>query len=185
MLAMGRKQSSKNVTPLLKSKTVDLVRSSMTHREVSIFYNVPKNTIKTIIRRNKISKNGRGITKNGRKFKLGLSCVQRLLNYVRENNSLPLFAIAAIFRATDGDTVSERTIRRCLHNNGIRSYIAAAKTFLTAKHIASRLSWCADILHWKQVQWNSVAFTDEPSFTLRPLRNHMKTLEKSEHSLRT
>ena len=68
---MGRKQGSKNVNPLLKIKIIDLVRSGMTHREVSLFYSVPKNTIKTIIRRKKLNKNEKGIRKNGRKFKLG------------------------------------------------------------------------------------------------------------------
>ena len=48
LVDMGRKQASKNVIPLLISKIIDFVRSGMTHGEVSLFYNVPKKTIKTI-----------------------------------------------------------------------------------------------------------------------------------------
>ena len=48
-------------------------------------------------------------------------CVRRLLSYVKDNNRLPLFAIAARFRNADGDAVSERPIRRYQHKNGIRS----------------------------------------------------------------
>ena len=45
----GKKQGSKNVTPLLKSKTIDVVLSGMTHRKVSLFYIVPKSTIRTTV----------------------------------------------------------------------------------------------------------------------------------------
>ena len=89
-----------------------------------------------------------------------------------------MFAIAARFRNADGDTLSARTTHRYRHKNRIRSYIAAAKPFLTAKHIAFRLSWCAGRLRWTILQWNSVAFTDESSIALCPLKNHMRVWRK-------
>ena len=40
--------------------------------------------------------------KLGRKPKLGPRCVRRLVNFVKKNNTKPLFAIAAQFRALHG-----------------------------------------------------------------------------------
>lgn len=49
---------------------------------------------------------------------------------------------------------------------------------LGAPFIASRLSWCVDRLHWTELEWNNVAFADEFSFTLRPLKSHMRVWRK-------
>ena len=60
--------------------------------------------------------------------------------YVQEKNREPLFIVAVWFRTLDGSKLSERTIRRILYKSGIRSYVAASKPFLSAKHIAARLN---------------------------------------------
>ena len=51
------------------------------------------------------------------------------------------------------------------------SYVAAAKPFLSAKNISERLSSYAERQQWTLQKWQSVAFTDEASLALRPLRN--------------
>ncbi len=51
-------------------------------------------------------------------------------------------------------------IRRYLHANEIQSYLAAAKPYLSAKHIADRLNWCITWQQWATTPWDSAAFTD-------------------------
>ncbi len=138
---MGRQSGSKNVSPGLKSKI-------MTPSYVARFYNVPRNTIQTIIRRSKQVVTKSVIAKPGRKYKIGPRCVRRLLNYVRDNKRLPLFVIAARFRTLDGTKLSERTIRRYLHKDGVRSYVAASKPYLTTRHMTARLHWCMERYQW-------------------------------------
>ncbi len=114
------------------------------------------------------------INKPGRKHKLGPRCIRRLLNYVKANNREPPFVIAARFRTKDGTKLAQRTIRRYLHKNGVRSYVAASKPFLSAKHMEARLKWCTMRRQWTLQQWGMVEFMDESSFTLRPLKNHTR-----------
>ena len=82
--------------------------------------------------------------------------------------------IATQFRTVHGTKLSVRTIRRYLHSSGIRSYVAASKPHFTLKHINARLNWCTERCVWSIAEWNKVAFTDEASFTLRPLKNYVR-----------
>ena len=170
---MARTRGSKNLSIELKSKIIDLVRAGISPSYVSRFYNVSRNTVKGIIRRSKQVPTLTTVTKPSRKHKLGPRCVRRLLNYVKSNRQ-PLFVVAARFRTLDGTKLSERTIQRYLHKNGVRSYVAASKPYLTAKHIEARLNWCMERYQLTVHQWGMVAFTDESSFTLRPIRNHTR-----------
>ena len=166
---MGRAKGSKNASLLLKSKTKDLIKSGMTPSEVANFSNVSRNTVKSIIRRSR-QVTTPPIEKPVRLHKLGSKCVRRLLNYVRDNLSLPLFSNASQFRSANGDRLSECRIRRYLLRNGITSYVAANKPFLTERHVSYRLNWFATRMNWTQEMCNKVAFTDEASFTLRPFK---------------
>ena len=174
---MGRAKGTKNVSVLLKSKIMDLIKSGMTPTEVSNFHNVSRNTVKSIIRRSRQVKPAQ-IRKPGRLHKLGPRCVRKLLNYVRDNGRLPLFAIASQFRAANSERLSVRTLQRYLHRDGINSYVAAVKPFLTERHISYRLNWCPKRRNWTQEMWDKVAFTDEASFTLRPIKNYVKVWRK-------
>ena len=171
---MARTRGSKNLFIELKSKIIDLVRAGMTPSYVSRFYSVSRNTVKGIIRRSKQVPTVTTVMKPGGKHELGPRCVRRLLNYVKSNNRQPLFVVAASFRTLDGTRLSERTIQRYLHKNGVRSYVAASKPYLTAKHIEERLNWCMERYQWAVHKSGMVAFTDESSFTLRPMRNHTR-----------
>ena len=67
-----------------------------------------------------------------------------------------------------------RTLQRYLHRNGINGYVAAVKPFLTERHISYKLNWYAARMNWTQEMWDEVAFTDEASFTLQPIKNRTK-----------
>ena len=152
-----------------------VLRSGMTRKEVANFYDIPVNTVKSIIRRrNKEATNKSLMKKQGRKLSLGPRYIRRLLNFVRNNNKQPLFYIASNFKALNGSTLSQKTIKRYLQKNGIRSNIAASKPYFTSKHIAARLNWCITRQQWSMQQWDKVAFSDESSFTLKPIKNHSR-----------
>ena len=149
---MGRAKGSKNAFVLLKSEIIDLIKSGMTPIEVANFYNVSRNTVKCITRRSRQVKSAQ-IKKPGRLLKLGSRHVRRLLNYVRDNGMLPLFALPSQFRAANGERLSIRTLQRCLRRNGINSYVAAVKPFLSERHTSYRLNWCATRINWTQEMW--------------------------------
>ena len=175
---MGRKVGSKNLTKEMTGKIEDLSRAGHTPTYIANFYKLSRNTVKAVIRSSKLKQSAIVKKKAGRKHKLGPRCVRRLLNYVRDNNRQPLFVIAARFRTKNGEKLSERTIRRYLHKNGVKSYVAASKPFLTANHVTARLNWCVIRQQWSIQQWSRVAFTDESSFTLRPTKNYTRVWRK-------
>ncbi len=158
----------------LQAKVIELIRADKIPTYLSYFYKVSRNTVKSIVRRSKQYQPEPLLCKSGREHKLGPRCILRPQNYVKANNSQPLFVIAARFRTVDGTKLSQRTIRRYLHKNGVSSYVAASKPFLTTKHMETRLNWCTIRREWTMQQWSTVAFTDESSFKLRPLRNHTR-----------
>ena len=173
-VTMGRRKGSKNLSQGQKEKILDMVRSGLTQGYVADFYGIPKNTVKYLVGRAKRKNEKDRTSKPGRKHKLGPRCQRRLIKYVRDNNKQPLFVIAARFRTLDGTKLSKRTIRRYLHKKHIRSYIASSKPFLTMKHIDARLSSRTLRHAWTMQQWSKVAFTDECSFTLRPMKNYIR-----------
>ena len=73
------------------------------------------------MRRHRLLSNGCAKKKMGSKCKLGPRCVRRLLIYEQKNNKMPFHTIAMNFRASNGAQLSERTVRRYLHNNGVFS----------------------------------------------------------------
>ena len=145
---MGRPKGARTVSPVLKSKVLDLLQAGKSYAYVSEYYSISKNTIKCIARCKKYVTEGVQQKPFGRKPKLGPRCVRRLLNYVRENSKLPLYAIAVRFRTLRGSNLSDRTIRRYLHKNEIQSYVAAVKPYLNTKHVTDRLNWCVLYQQW-------------------------------------
>ena len=117
--------------------------AGLTPSHIAKHYKMSRNTAKTIIRRSKqvpiVTSNTIG-KRNGRKPKLLTENYEHLINYVRKRIKEPLYTIAVQYRTRDGQPLSARTIRRYLHNNGIRSYVAASKTYLSAEHVAARLN---------------------------------------------
>ena len=85
-----------------------------------------------------------------------------------------MYVIAAQYRTQNGLKLSKDTIRKCLHSNGVQSYVAAVKPFLSDRHVTARLNWCTARQQWTTEKWSTVAFSDESSFTLRPIKNHSR-----------
>src|SRR5262249_47275110 len=62
--------------------------------------------------------------------------------------------------------VSICTIRRALHDIGLKSRIARVKPFLSDTHKAKRLKWAKERKDWGNEEWSRVIFTDESSVEL-------------------
>ena len=115
----------------------------MTPTEGTNFYKIPRNSVEHILRRAKPQNLEEASKQLGRRPKLGPGCVRRLIVFLRKNNRMPLFAIAAQFGTLDGIPIAPKTIRKFLHKSTIKSYVAASKRYLSTNHIAARLIWCS------------------------------------------
>ncbi len=63
--------------------------------------------------------------------------------------------------------VSRSTIRRRLHNAGLRSRRPATVPDMTPDHERIRLAWCRHRRRWNQIQWGNILFSDESRFCLK------------------
>ena len=62
-------------------------------------------------------------------------------------------------------TLHTNTVRKYLHDDGIRCYAAKKKPHLTGKQRQSRLGWCREKRDWKE-EWKRIIWSDESRFTL-------------------
>ncbi|CAF1511622.1 unnamed protein product [Rotaria magnacalcarata] len=63
--------------------------------------------------------------------------------------------------------VSERTVRRRLHEAGLQYSLPLSKPFLTSKHRQDRLQWATQV---QNLDWNKIIATDETTFRLNTVR---------------
>ncbi len=104
---------------------------------------------------------------------------------IDENKFKPLHVTASKFRTAKDERISTRTIRRYVHRAGIRNYNAVSKPYLTRNHINARLHWAIMRLNWIHMDWNNVMFSDESSFTVRPLHLRKRVWRKNGTRFRT
>ena len=156
----------KQVSREKKYAISEMVRAGISLRKVATFYNISRDTVASIIRRNQI--NNSATSKHGRNHMLTERCIRRLIRCVVSNRFKPLFIIANEFRTMRGSKISVRTIRRYLHKNGIYNYAAVSKPYLSRKHMNARLIWANIYGTWSTEQWSKVAFSDESAFKIKP-----------------
>lgn len=63
--------------------------------------------------------------------------------------------------------VSVSTIRRRLHEAGLKNQIAVQKTLLEQRHRDQRMEFASVVESWTPENWRAVIFTDEASFCTR------------------
>ena len=62
--------------------------------------------------------------------------------------------------------MSTQTVRRRLHEVGLRSRAAPIRVTLTRNHRQARRAWARDHVNWTVADWTPVLFTDESRFCL-------------------
>ena len=55
-----------------------------------------------------------------------------------------------------------------MHASNIRNYVAVSKPFLSKRNILARVEWAKLHRTFDANRWDTVAFSDESSFTVRP-----------------
>ena len=174
---MAARRRWKQMSTEQKHAICELARAGMSERKIAQFYCMSRNTVASILRRNRINNSVPG--KRGRKYMLSQRCVRRLLRFVSINRFNPLYVIANEFRTQDGSKLSVRTIRRYLRKHGYHNYAAITKPFLSRKHMNARLCWANIYGNWSTEQWSTVAFSDESSFTIKPTSLRIRVWRKN------
>ena len=129
---------------------------------------MPRSTVASIMRRYCINGTTKLSERRGSKPKLSTRAVRLLLKHARVHRFDPLYVIATKYRQHTGIQLSINTVRRYLHQNGIDSYVAVSKPYLSDKKVKARIRWDNMHLSWAHSEWDKVAFSDDSSFTEKP-----------------
>lgn len=140
-----------------KQLIIQLHVRGFTQHLISDQLNCCKKTISTIItnwRRGKIA--GRCKTKR-RAYKLSAQKTFLILNYFIEN---PFNTHKQCIKDLNM-SLSSNTIRRVLQGDGIKSYVACPKPFLSMRNQIKRLRFAMNVRGWTSEQWANVVYIDE------------------------
>ena len=171
LVVMGKKKGTKNVDNGRCRTIYDLHIGGMKKSVIARVLKMRLGTISAIIKR---QKQGKTKKVRGRRQKLCERSLRRLRRFIDYEPFKHLSLITAEFNKYNGLQLSERTIRRCIHKLKIKSYVSVQKPFLTRKHITARIKWAKKHKKWTPMQWSTVAFTDESTFTVQPVKNHVR-----------
>ena len=171
---MPRQRGTKSVKTERCKTIYDMYCIGVLVLDISKYYGMKRPTVSNIIRREKQKKLQVTMKKRGRNRKLSERGMRLFRNYVLDNCFDPLYVIVTKFNATTGLQLSERTGRRYVRILKMNSNIAIQKPFISTKIMASRILWARTHKDWTLSQWSNVLFTDESSFSVRPLKNRLR-----------
>ncbi len=152
-------------------------------KDIAQYYDTKQPTVSNIIRR-LLTTNLKPVRKKmGRKPKLSERGMRLLRQYILYNKFEPLYIIAARFHESVGLNLSARTVRRYIRKLKMDCYIVVQKPYPSTKNIGARILWARNHEKWTHTQWCNVMFTDESSFTVRPVKNRLRVWRTKETRL--
>lgn len=156
----------RELTPFERGQVIGMCKAGKNRLTISNVLKIPKSTVRDTINRYAISQNGTSEKRSGRPRALNDNDQQQLRNILKENNRLTLAETQQKFQDSQNKIVSEKTIRKNLHQLGLHSRIAASKPFLNESQRVKRLQWCINHQDWSVQKWKTVIWSDESRFTL-------------------
>ncbi len=139
-----RTTGSKNVSAERKNKIIAIYQAGLKQGEITRYYGMPRDTVKSIIRRSKRCSSHTNSITIERRPKLMPGQHVHLLDYVQLHKKESFYAIIQRYRIPNCDKLLESTTKRLLNINGIRSYVAAVKLYSSTKQVPARLHWCTE-----------------------------------------
>lgn len=177
-VGMGRKEGSSQVEEERKRTIVHMVQAGLTPTAVANHFCMNRSTVYSILHRYKQQGTLSPTETRGRKKKLDERSMRRLMKYAKSNRFKPLHTITAEFNSNNDYNLCSRSVRRYLRREGINNYVAVSKPHLSMKNIRARVEWANLHLHWDDAQWDKVVFSDESSFTVKPVTSHDRVWRK-------
>lgn len=102
----------------------------------------------------------------GRKNVLTARDERALIRITTQNRFTPLGEITSVANQRLVTNLAPNTIRKYLHENGLRACKACEKPLLKESHIMARLKWCKERCEWGDDEWKRIVWSDESRFAL-------------------
>ena len=93
------------------------------------------------------------LPKAGRPKSLSLRATRHIISIVKKHRNTCLRGITEHFNASKKVLVSEKTVSRCLHNQGFYARRPCKKPFISAMNRRKRLAYYKNYRFWKINDW--------------------------------
>jgi transposase len=153
------KTNRRYITDLIKGQIISLLNLGTISAEISRQVGIPARTVSNFIRRYLEREDHKNQLHLGGPRKSTAEEDQRLIQIARTDTR---FTYAQV-REQANSTLSLRTIRRRLKDEGIRKWRAANCAQLNDRLAAARLEWALEHANWTVEDWSKICWSDECS----------------------
>lgn len=163
---MGRK--SKELSPDKKEVIVTMKSDGYKISEISRVLSIPESTCRSVVKTFNKRKSYENGHRSGRPRKMSARGEARLRRVVKKHRGKVLRDIASEFNIeNDENSVSQRTIQRYLHKNGIYRRVVKKRMVVKEVNRKKRLTWCLQKRRWTvNDNWKHIIFSDESQIVI-------------------
>ena len=97
-----------------------------------------------------------------------------------KNNMKPIHFTVIELKEDYGYEIRARTVRIYGYRIGLHNFAAVSKPFLSARLVTDREQWANMHRQWNISQCGKLAFSNEPTFTVKPISLHKPAWRKVE-----
>jgi len=157
---MGAK---KDLTDAQRAAIIYGYKNNDSYRTIAAQVGCKKSAVGSVV--NKFLKTGSAVSRAKR---IGWSSIVNcdvLKKLAIKNRRLCTAKLNSLYYKKTKKKVSEKTIRRALHKEQLKSCIARKKPLISSDNVAKRLAWCRDHEKWTVKDFKRVLWSDESTFT--------------------
>lgn len=155
----------RELTEFERGEIIGLWKGGHTERSIEAILNHPKSTIHNIIEKYRSENQISSASRSGRPPKLTERHIRHLVNVVKEDRQQSLDEITEKFNQLSLVSVSSKTIRHTLHNEGFYGRAGKRKPLISEKNRKKRLEWSHIRKNWDS-EWDTIIWSDESRFLL-------------------
>ena len=135
------------------------------YTNLSKHFQVSRTAVRGIIKKFKESSVIQSLSGRGRKAKISKTLERKLVCDVSKNPRTTAKSLVNDL-AKSGFEVSEKTVTRALHRNGLRGYRPRRTLLLQKRHLQAKLKFAKDNLQKPEGYWKRVMWSDETKLEL-------------------
>ena len=170
---------SREIPLALRDQAVGLARTGKTYREIATILNIHYSTVYYVIRKYKDTGSTINHPRKGRPKSISLRASGQIKSIMKRNRTVGLRGITEMFNVGKDVSVSEKTVSRCLHNQGFYARRPCKKLWVSNRNRLKRLAYYKIHKAWKIHDWKSIIFSDESKFNLFHSNGRIKVWRQS------
>lgn len=154
---MGRKSSELSIG--CKENIITFVQKGISYGEIGRMLDIPKSTVFSVWKKFSTQGDVENSHRSGRRKSIDVRSARKLTRQVRGDRKLVLSDVTLKFSENNNVRVSEKTIWRCLRQNGYKRCVCKKRIRVRSENRVKRVRWCMEKRTWSvNSEWKKVIF---------------------------